>query len=92
MAHTGCGIWGVAYVGRVIYSGKVPLMHESSSIISLLAGVKFANIQIAIKSQPLGVERWLSPFWIRLDEYFQVAEEGVNLKKISRASTTSVFR
>ena len=32
------------------------------SIISLIAGVKFANIQIALESQPLGVERWLSPF------------------------------
>ena len=51
------------------------------SIISLIARVKFVNIQIAIKSQPLGVEGWLSPFWICLDEYFHVAEEGVNLKK-----------
>ena len=54
------------------------------SIISLIAGVKFANIQIATKSHPCGVESWLSPFWNRHDEYFHMGENEENLRLFLR--------
>ena len=58
------------------------------SIISLIAGVKFANIQIATKSQPCWVERWLSPFWNRHDEYFHMGENEENLRLFLRPPPT----
>ena len=53
------------------------ICHFFHNILYPLAGVKFGNIQITIKNQPLGVDSWLSPFWKRHDGYFNAAEEGV---------------
>ena len=67
-------------MGELVKRNKIFSVFFIFPIISLIAGVKFANVQIATKSPPLGVERLLSPFWNRLDEYFHVAGNGGNLR------------
>ena len=50
----------------------------------LIKRVKSRNLQMATEIEPIRVERWLSPFWNRHDEYFHVAKNGENLRVFSR--------